>query len=192
MSATMNRSAYVKCSYQFDVRDNPLPEPSPVQLLVEVAACGVCGTDLHIADRMAADWQTFGHEIAGVVRAVGEAVTRFRPGDRVALDSSAPCRRCETCLPAPYGRGRPDLCPQPASYWGSPAMGFSRYMLTPHECAVAVPDDLPLDIACLVEPVGVSLDLVRTAEVGLEEIGKAMAWARSDRLTVKKMVMNNP
>ena len=157
MRAPANRSAYVKSRYQFEVRDVPLAAPGPGQLALEIAACGVCGTDLHIADRRAADWQPFGHEIAGVVRAVGAGVTRFAPGDRVALDSSAPCGRCAICQPAPYGRGRPDLCRTSMTYWGKGAMGFSRRMLTPQECAVRVPDAVPLDVACLVEPLGAQL-----------------------------------
>lgn len=166
MSTHPNRSALVKSPWEFEVRDNAVPDPGPGQILVQIAACAMCGTDLHIADRMAAEWQSFGHEVAGVVRAVGEGVTRFEPGDRVALDSSAPCGRCAVCLPAPHGRGRPDLCRTPATYWGTATMGFGEFLLSPHECAVPVPASVPLDLATLVEPVGVSIDLTRTAEVG--------------------------
>jgi threonine dehydrogenase-like Zn-dependent dehydrogenase len=165
MSAHTSRSAYVKSPWQFELRDVPLPDPGPGQLLIEVGACAVCGTDFHVADRQAPDWQPFGHEVSGVVAQVGEGVTRFAPGDRVALDSSAPCGRCEVCLPPPQGRGKPELCRTVASYWGSPAMGYSERLLTPQECAVHVPDSVPLDVASLVEPMGVSLDLVRVAEV---------------------------
>ncbi len=161
-----SRAAYVKAPYQFELREQKVPGPGPGQLLLEVAACGVCGTDLHIAAQLAGDWQTLGHEVAGVIRAVGEGVTDFAAGDRVALDSSAPCGRCPICRPRPYGRGRPDLCRTPATYWGTATMGFGELLLTPRECAVAVPERMSLEVACLVEPVGVSLDLVRTAEVG--------------------------
>ncbi|MBM3501543.1 MAG: zinc-binding dehydrogenase [Armatimonadetes bacterium] len=165
MSVHANRAAYVRSPWQFELREAPLPDPGPGQLLLEVAACAVCGTDFHVADRQAPDWQPFGHEVSGVVRRVGEGVTRFVPGDRVALDSSAPCGRCEVCLPPPQGRGRPELCRSVATYWGSPAMGYSERLLTPQECAVHVPDSVPLDVASLVEPLGVSLDLVQVAEV---------------------------
>lgn len=162
-----NLSAYVKSCYQFELRESLTPLPGPGQLQVRVAACGICGTDLHIADRTADDWQPFGHEAAGLVTAIGEGVTRFAVGDRVAMDSSAPCGKCDACLPAPAGRNRPDLCPQPVSYWGWPTMGFSRALITPQECAVKIPDGIPYDIACLVEPLGVSIDLVRTAQVAV-------------------------
>jgi L-iditol 2-dehydrogenase len=155
-----NRSAYVRSPWRFEVRSVPLADPGSGQLLVDVAACGVCGTDLHIADRQASDWQPFGHEVAGVVGAVGAGVTRFKVGQRVALDSSAPCGKCATCA------RRPDLCPTPLTYWGWPAMGFGQRLLAPQECAYALPPMMPFEVACLLEPVGVSLDLVKTAGVG--------------------------
>jgi L-iditol 2-dehydrogenase len=160
-----NRSAYVRSPWQFEVRDNPVADPGPGQLLVRIAACAVCGTDLHIADRRAKNWQPLGHEVSGTVLAVGAGVTGFAPGMRVALDSSAPCGRCPTCLPGPRGRGRPDLCPAPATYYGSATMGFGEILLAPQQSAVVVPDAVPLEAASLVEPLGVSFDLVHTAEV---------------------------
>lgn len=124
MSDYANRSAYVKSPWHFAVRDNPVPAPAAGQLLIEIKACGVCGTDQHIADRAADVWQPFGHEVAGEVKAVGEGVPIFKVGDRVAVDSSAPCGTCATCAPPPLGRGRPDLCPKPLDYWLSITMGF--------------------------------------------------------------------
>ena len=165
MSTHENRSAYVRSPWQFEVRDNPVGDPGPGELLVEIAACAVCGTDLDIVESLAEEWQVFGHEVAGIVRQTGEGVIRFSVGDRVALDSSAPCGECEICQPEPWGRGRPELCRTPATYWGSDAMGFGEMLVTPHECAVAVPDEMSLDVAALAEPLGVSLDLVQTAQV---------------------------
>lgn len=160
-----NRSAYVKSPWKFEVRDNPVPAPAAGQLLIEIKACGVCGTDQHIADRGADDWQPFGHEAAGVVKAVGDGVPTFKVGDRVAVDSSAPCGTCSTCLPPPLGRGRPDLCPTPISYWLSVTMGFGQLLLTPYQQAVPIPDSMPFDMASLCEPLGVCIDLVQTAQV---------------------------
>jgi len=160
-----NRSAYVKSPWLFEVRDNPVSDPGPGRILLEIAACGVCGTDLHTADRMATDWQLFGHEMAGIVAAAGEGVTRFKVGDRIALNTAAPCGRCEICSPPPYGRGRPSQCRTVTTYWDGPHMGFGDFIVSPHECAVAVPDSLALDAASLAEPIGVSIDLVETGEV---------------------------
>ncbi len=161
-----NRSAYVKSPWLFELRDVPVGNPGVGQLLVQIKACGICGTDLHTADRTALDWQAFGHEMAGLVVEVGEGVSRFVPGDRVALNTAAPCGKCPVCLPQPYGKGKPELCRTPASYWGGPQMGFGEYIISPHESAVLIPDAMPFDVASMVEPMGVSIDLVETAEVG--------------------------
>jgi L-iditol 2-dehydrogenase len=113
---------------------------------------------LHFASHAALEWQPFGHEIAGVVRAVASDVTRFGSGDRVALDSSAPCGECEECE-----AGRPLDCTNPRTFWGD-YMGFATAMITPHQCVYHAAE-LPFDVACLLEPLGVAIDLVQTAEI---------------------------
>lgn len=155
----------MKSAWQFELRDSEVAMPSHGEILVEVAACGICGTDLHISDRTAKDWQPFGHEVSGIVRSVGIGVTRFQVGDGVALDSSAPCGKCDICLPTPHGRGRPDLCSSTLSFGKIGSMGFGKFVSGPHECAVALPDGMSLETACLTEPIGVSIDLVETAKV---------------------------
>ena len=168
MSDYANRSAYVKSPWHFEVRDNPVSSPAAGQLLIEVKSCGICGTDLHISDRTADYWQPFGHEVAGIVKAVDKDVPLFKVGDRVAVDSSAPCGTCATCAPPPLGRGRPDLCPKPLTYWLSQTMGFGQLLLTPHQLVVPIPNSMPFDVASLCEPLGVCIDLV---QVGQVEIG---------------------
>jgi propanol-preferring alcohol dehydrogenase len=71
-----------------EARELALPAPAGEQVLIRVAACGVCRTDLHLADGELPDirWPvTPGHEVVGTVVAAGEQVTRFRPGDRVGV-----------------------------------------------------------------------------------------------------------
>lgn len=79
-----------------------VPRPGPGELLVRIRVCGICGSDLM-------DWYVaqkapfvFGHEPAGDVVAVGDGVTRFRPGDRVVLHHHAPCMECEACRRGDY------------------------------------------------------------------------------------------
>ncbi|HUS59067.1 MAG TPA: alcohol dehydrogenase catalytic domain-containing protein [Planctomycetota bacterium] len=158
------KAAYVKAPYQFQVRNVNLPKPGPRHVLVRVKSCGVCGTDaIHIAGQQAADWQAFGHEIAGVVEAVGDDVTHVKKGDRVALESSSFCRSCSLCR-----NGRVDLCNRAPGFWNATAMGFAEKMLAPIECVVQF-DGLDFDAACLAEPLGVAIDLVKTAEIGLDD-----------------------
>jgi S-(hydroxymethyl)mycothiol dehydrogenase len=84
-----------------------VPDPGPGEALVRVQACGVCHTDLHYREGAINDDFPFllGHEAAGTVEAVGEAVANVSPGDFVVLAWRAPCGRCRSCV-----RGRPWYC----------------------------------------------------------------------------------
>ena len=91
-----------------ELREVPTPEIGPRDALVRVRNIGVCGTDLKIrAGRMGLDALPLimGHEVAGEVAAVGEAVTDFAPGDRVAVAFYVTCGRCRYCR-----EGRDTLC----------------------------------------------------------------------------------
>ncbi|MEV3856497.1 alcohol dehydrogenase catalytic domain-containing protein [Streptomyces sp. NPDC050095] len=85
----------------------PDPTPGPRDVVVEVAACGLCGTDLHIIQGEFAPTLPVvpGHEFAGTVAEVGSAVTELRVGDRVAVDPSLHCHECRYCR-----AGRGNLC----------------------------------------------------------------------------------
>jgi alcohol dehydrogenase, propanol-preferring len=91
------------------LEERPLPSPGRGELLVKVLACGVCRTDLHLADgelAMPCDCVVPGHEIVGTVERLGEGVERWRPGDRVGIPWLAwACGECDACR-----RGRENLC----------------------------------------------------------------------------------
>lgn len=86
------------------IEEHPLAEPGPQQVLVRVGAGGLCGSDIHyywdggIGTIRVTQPIVMGHEFAGTVEAVGEGVTRVRPGDRVAINPSQPCNTCRFCL----------------------------------------------------------------------------------------------
>lgn len=84
-----------------------VPDPGPGEVVVEVAACGVCHTDLHYSQGGIADDFPFllGHEAAGTVSEVGPGVTEVSPGDYVVLNWRAVCGQCRACA-----RGRPQYC----------------------------------------------------------------------------------
>ncbi|HEY0795904.1 MAG TPA: alcohol dehydrogenase catalytic domain-containing protein, partial [Acidisarcina sp.] len=90
---------------QEDVRIErvPMPRPEPGEIVVRITAALTCGTDLKVYRRgyhakMLVPPALFGHELAGVVHAVGAGVTRFKRGMRVVALNSAPCGRCFWCL----------------------------------------------------------------------------------------------
>jgi 2-desacetyl-2-hydroxyethyl bacteriochlorophyllide A dehydrogenase len=135
----------------WSVVDNaPVPRPGSGEVLVEVKAVGICGSDLHI---LAGEFPptpypiTPGHEFAGVVTEIGAGVTRVAEGDRVAVDPSLFCGRCRYCQ-----SGRGNLC----SEWG--AIGdtcdgaFAEYVVAPEHNAYRMPDTLSFGAGALVEP----------------------------------------
>jgi scyllo-inosose 3-dehydrogenase len=97
------------------VAELPDPSPAPDELLIRVRACGICGSDLHFVERDADGYMRYpgmvaapvvtGHEFAGIVEAVGSAVTGFEPGDAVCSEEIAWCGECLACR-----AGRPNNC----------------------------------------------------------------------------------
>lgn len=157
----MMKAAYVKAPFQFDVREMSLRDITDEEVLVRIRACGVCGTDMATAASEAREWQPFGHEISGVVEKVGSRVRTVKAGDSVVLESGTFCRTCDDCR-----NGRVDLCNNGPNYWLKGPMGFSQYIIAPREMAIPF-SGLTHEAAALVEPLGVAIDLVKTAEIGL-------------------------
>ena len=125
------------------------PAPGARQVVVEVAACGLCGTDLHILDGVFAPTLPIipGHEFSGTVVALGDDVTDLAVGDRVAVDPSLYCFECYQCR-----RGRNNLCER----WGAIGVtkpgGAAEYAVAPAANCWKLPDGLDLGDASLVEP----------------------------------------
>jgi propanol-preferring alcohol dehydrogenase len=122
-----------------ELTERPVPEPGPGQLLVKVIVCGVCRTDLHLAEgdlpphypRM-----TPGHEVVGQVVATGSGVTRFREGDRVGAawlaGTDGTCRFCR--------RGQENLCPASIYTGWDIHGGYAEYLTVADAFAHPLPD----------------------------------------------------
>lgn len=142
------------------------PAPGPGQVLLEVAATGVCGSDLHLW-RNHQSWPVrlpliLGHEFAGTIVATGEGLTGFATGDRVACETAAHvCGRCAYCHAGQY-----NLCPERLGYGALADGAFTRYVLAREPILHRVPDELTLTEAALTEPVCVAWNaLVERARV---------------------------
>lgn len=127
------------------VADVPMPQPGPGQLLIRVAACGVCRSNLHMIE---GDWMSFGvpaklpiipgHEVVGTVAATGDGVVDFRPGERVGVQPLwSTCGRCRFCLAA-----REELCLAKETTGESVDGGYAEYLLATATHAYALPDGL--------------------------------------------------
>jgi threonine dehydrogenase-like Zn-dependent dehydrogenase len=161
----------------------PEPAPKPDEVVLRVAACGICGSDLHITE----DPEPFGigagfvlgHEFAGEVVEIGSEVTDLRRGDRVAVVPMRGCGRCEACR-----RGDPGRCPEMTLIGG----GYAEHAaVAARQCRV-LPDEVETEDGALAEPLSVALHCIlrsgmkpgdRVAILGAGPIGLLVAfWAR--------------
>lgn len=145
----------------------PVPRIGPGELLIKVATCGICGTDLkkiHMGSHSAP--RVFGHEMAGVVAAVGEGVTRYAVGDRVMTFHHVPCGQCYYCR-----KNTPAQCPLykktgvTAGFEPSGG-GFAEYIrvmdfVVANGGVVPIPGGIPFEQAAFVEPLNTVLKGVK-------------------------------
>ncbi|NHN58760.1 MULTISPECIES: NAD(P)-dependent alcohol dehydrogenase [Halorussus] len=150
------------------VEDRPRPEPAPDEALVAVGEVGICGSDLHyyergrIGDYVVEKPLVLGHESAGEVVAVGDAVPDLEAGDRVALEPGVPCRRCDHCK-----RGEYNLCPDVTFMATPPDDGaLAEYVAWPADFAHRLPDEVSVREGALCEPLSVGVHAARRGEVG--------------------------
>ena len=148
---------------QFAVVDLPVPQPGPDQILVRTGATTICTSDLndlhanpfHIPLPM-----TMGHEGAGTVAAVGESVTDFAAGDRVAAHPVQPCGRCPVCR-----GGLPHLCPEMTHFGLSIPGTMAEYFLVRADRARLLPAETDFSLAALAEPICVCLEALAQARL---------------------------
>ena len=156
------KAAYVKAPGQVEFREVPIPELGPKDVLVKIAACGVCGTDVHFGFHQATDWQPMGHELSGIVAQVGAGVTRVRPGDRVTVECDAPCGQCADCR-----RGYSIRCKSGAGFYAKKP-GYAEYIWVPELIVVPI-GDLDLKAAALIEPFTVALGAVDKVKLTIDD-----------------------
>ncbi|ODQ50376.1 alcohol dehydrogenase [Saitoella complicata NRRL Y-17804] len=132
----------------FAVVELPLPELRPTDVLIKVAACGVCGTDLHIheGEFLAKFPLVPGHECVGTVAAIGPKVTQFSIGDRVVADNSELCESCFYCR-----RGQPLLCENFEAHGVTMNGAFAEYCAYPQQKVFKIKNLSNVD-ATLLEP----------------------------------------
>jgi D-arabinitol dehydrogenase (NADP+) len=143
------KAAFYDAPYKVSVRETAIPQPGPQDVLVRVAACGICGTDQHIlqGDFFPTYPLIGGHELAGEVVAVGDAVDNFRPGDRVAVDPGVYCGHCYFCQ-----RAQGNHCLNWSAIGVTRDGGFAEYVLAPRANIYSI-GDMPYEVAAFIEPV---------------------------------------
>jgi L-iditol 2-dehydrogenase len=147
------KAAYVKVPFRVEMRDVPVPAIGPDEVLVRVAACGICGTDLHFARDLAEDKpMPLGHEFVGSVEATGANARGFVRGTPVIVENHTYCGVCEHCK-----NGEPIYCTNLYISMNEP--NLAEFVKT-HARALHPYEGLTTAQACLAEPLTVALDLV--------------------------------
>jgi L-iditol 2-dehydrogenase len=146
----------------------PVPSPAPDEVLIRVAACGICGSDVHGYDGSSGRRippLVMGHEAAGIVSAVGSSISSFAPGDRVTFDSTVYCGACPSCL-----RGDMNLCDSRQVLGVScgdyrRAGAFAEFVAVPARILHRLPENLPFAEAAMLEAVAVAIHGVNLAHI---------------------------
>lgn len=161
---TVMKAAFVQQDNTLRLQDTPRPEPDRGEVLVEVAYCGVCGTDLHML--RAGLFPTgciIGHEISGWIAEVGAEVEGWTPGEPVVVLPIDPCHSCDPCR-----RGETHLCE--ASIVRTHGMGirpggFAQYMRAHPSALFRAPEGTEIMTAALAEPLAVALRAVHLSSI---------------------------
>jgi L-iditol 2-dehydrogenase len=151
-----------------ELADLPVPAPHPDEVLIRVAACGICGSDVHGYDGSSGRRIppiVMGHEAAGIVESAGANVNNFASGDRVTFDSTVYCGACPNCL-----RGDINLCDNRQVLGVScgdyrRAGAFAEFVTVPARILHRLPENLPFAEAAMLEAVAVAIHAVNLAHL---------------------------
>jgi 6-hydroxycyclohex-1-ene-1-carbonyl-CoA dehydrogenase len=131
------------------IEEVPTPEPGPGEILVKVAACGVCHSDLHYIDHGTPTFKKppliLGHEASGTVAALGSEVTEWSEGDRVLLPTIFACGTCSACR-----TGRDNVCENQIMLGNNVDGAYAEYVLAPQHSAFSLPEEIPLEEGAII------------------------------------------
>lgn len=151
------KANYFLGSGRFEVREDPIPAIGPDDVLVKVAACGVCGTDVHIyhGDKGSAAVippVVLGHELSGTVVKTGENVKSLKAGDHVSVDPNSYCGKCHYCR-----IGKKQLCASLYAVGVNRNGGFEEYCAVPETQCYPLSPSVPLKYGAMAEPLACCL-----------------------------------
>ena len=156
-------------AHGLDLVEVPRPEPKAGEVLIEVDACGICGSDVHVYEWTSGyEWMephmplTIGHEFAGTVVAAAPDVAEPKVGRRVTVWPSISCGTCAACR-----EGQPENCERKVTLGLTSQGAFATHVTAPAAQCFELPDTVDAELAALTEPLCVSARAVETGEVRL-------------------------
>lgn len=151
------KSAVFYGKHDLRVENSPMPKVGPEDILIQVKACGICGTDVHIyeGDKGAAEVTPptiLGHEFSGVIAEVGSNVTKYKAGDRVCIDPNCYCGKCDFCR-----NGIAHYCTDMIGYGTTVNGGFAEYCSVNQRQVYKLGDNTTFEQGAMTEPVACCL-----------------------------------
>jgi L-iditol 2-dehydrogenase len=161
------RAARLHSIRDMRLEELPQPIPGPGEVLLKVAAVGICGSDVHyyvdgrIGDQVVTDPIIVGHEFSAWVAGLGTGVQDLTIGQLAAIEPAIPCGECESCQ-----HGHPNLCPE-VRFCGTPPIDgvFAEYTVMPAENCFTLPQELGPVEGAMLEPLGIALHAVDLAHL---------------------------
>ncbi len=159
------KATYFLGEKKFEVRELPVPEVQETDVLIRVAACGICGTDVHIyhGSKGSTDVKppvVLGHEFAGTVEKVGDKVTSVKPGDHVTVDPNRYCGTCHFCQ-----MGKKQMCENLYAIGVNRDGGFAEYCLVPESQCYQLDKQVPLKYGAMTEPLACCIHGIDKANI---------------------------
>ena len=159
------KSAVFYGKHDLRVEEHEMPKVGPKDVLIQVKACGVCGTDVHIyeGDKGAAEVTPptiLGHEFSGVIAEVGSEVTNYKAGDRVCIDPNCYCGACEPCR-----NGVVHYCEHMIGYGTTVNGGFAEYCAVNERQVYKLGDNTSFEQGAMTEPVACCLHGMDMCEI---------------------------
>jgi 2-desacetyl-2-hydroxyethyl bacteriochlorophyllide A dehydrogenase len=156
-------SVVIKKPREIFVMEKEIPEPGSGEVLIQVMASGICGTDLHIyRGEYLGDYPVIpGHEFSGIVTVAGSRVTRFKVGDRVAVEPNIACDNCIHCL-----NNRQNFCLNWQAIGVTLPGGMEQYVTAPEKAVFSI-GNLPYEQAAFMEPLSCVVHGVERAHIDL-------------------------
>ena len=159
------KSAVFYGKHDLRVEEHPMPEVGPHDVQIQVEACGVCGTDVHIyeGDKGAAEVTPptiLGHEFSGVIREVGSEVKKYKAGDRVCIDPNCYCGACDPCR-----NGVAHFCENMMGYGTTVNGGFAEYCAVDERQVYLLGENTTFEQGAMAEPVACCLHGIDMCEI---------------------------
>ncbi|MEA4811640.1 MAG: alcohol dehydrogenase catalytic domain-containing protein [Anaerolineaceae bacterium] len=162
-----NRTAWVIQPGKVELIDSSLPELSDNEVLIQIKASAICGSDLHLyqgkhpAVRLPS---AVGHECSGLIFELGKQVKGFNIGDRVTFEPNINCGRCKACLQGNYG-----YCENISFTYRIGKGAIADYIVIREDKVFKLPDAMPFNQGALIEPLAVAVHAVKRADIQMGE-----------------------